>query len=113
MPVPVLVGIPWLISAVVSAFGAFVTFIGSFIVQRGIINTLLVSGSVLLLVGFIAFIDSQISIVLQNVAGYNFGILAANVIPSSTPVAIGMVLSADVARFTFDYSQALLDRKFK
>ena len=110
---PVLLGIPALITAIVSMLGAAGSAIIAFIAQRGIINVLFVAGYLTILAVFVSFLDAQIAIVLTNLDAYAWGSLVTSIVPTSAGTIIGIALTVDVARWIHDQSQAVLNRKFR
>lgn len=112
MAVPVLIGIPALISSIVTWATSLAAAFVAWIAQRGVINSLWMLGSLAIVGTFIATIDGLIATATGYVSGYAWGALATSILPDTTATAIGICLSADVARWLHDIGQSQLAKKF-
>ena len=112
MPARVLLGFPLLVGWLVTLFSSMMTAIVTFITQRGIINTLFVAASVAVLGVFVTFMDSQVSNALSQLASSDWGGLTYSILPTSTSSVVSIAMSVDAARWLYDQSQSMVDRKF-
>ena len=110
---PMLLGIPALISAIITWAGSMAAALAAYVAQRGIINTLAVAASLALIVVFIAVIDGLVTTASGYINGYAWGSLVTSIVPDSLPAAIGVSISADVARWTMDIGQSQVNKKFR
>ena len=109
---PVLLGIPAILGWLASAIGALGSAVVAWFTHRSAVVTLWIAATLALLAGFVAFIDAQIANALTYLSGFDWGPVVTNVMPDSAGVVAGIALSVDVAKWSYDKSQELVNRKF-
>lgn len=113
MAVPVLVGIPAAISALVTWAGSMAAAFAAFVAQRGAINALAVIASLALIATFIATINGLVSQATAYLDAYTWGSLVVSITPDSLGAALTVSISADVARWVLDVGQSQVNHKFR
>lgn len=112
MALPAILGLAKLGTIIGALFTNGIAAVVAWLSQRGIWNVLYLAAMMVLLVGFVTFMNAQIDIVLTSLAGFDLGWFVYGILPDNTAAILSIGLSAEAARWVYDQTQAAVDRKF-
>lgn len=111
MPVPVLLGLPWLAGVLSSAFGVIVSFFAAYITKR---LAIVAAGIVLITAAtgvFWAAMQALIAgLMLTFPVEYTMG--AALFAPSNLDESVSILVTAKLLRYAYDWKVRLMKYKF-
>jgi len=107
MAVPVLLGIPWLATALFTMFGSMVTFFGSYMAKRFAIMTAVVAALISLTVAFVLVLEGLISTISYATPdSFNQGM--SLIIPDNLSACVSVIATAMMARWVYDWKTKIV-----
>ena len=107
MAIPVIAGIPWLATILGSLFGGLLTFFAKFLSKKLALTAAFISASI----GLFAVFFSAAWALAQGViaaAPAELSMALSFVVPSNAPACLGAMLTADVARWVYDWNTRVI-----
>ncbi|MDG9922879.1 MULTISPECIES: DUF5455 family protein [unclassified Pseudomonas] len=107
MPLPAIIGIPFLASAIGGLFAGLVGFFATWMTKRLALTAAFVVASLALFGTFYAFCWALIQ-GIRVAAPPELDMALAFMVPSNAPACIGAALSVDVARWVYDWNTRVI-----
>lgn len=112
MPIPAIAGIPWLASAIGGIIGSLVAFLAKFLTRKLAIKAGYVTGFLLLLTIFAAFIV-QLMTVVVIVLPEGYGVMLSYLIPWNLPLCISVIVTARLGKWLWQFKVNILQSVFR
>lgn len=107
MAVPVLLGIPWLATALWTVFGSIVSFFGSYMAKRLAILSAVVTALISLTVAFVAAIEALVSTITYATPPM-FTHAMSLIVPDNLDNCVAAIASAMVFRWVYDWKTRIV-----
>ena len=110
MPVPVLLGLPWLFAALGSMFVVFVSFLAQFLTKKLLMVGIAVGAAVVLTVSLVLAFEGFFT-AIAHAAPAELTQAVGLVIPSNSVACITAIASAHITLWAYGWSIKVLDWK--
>lgn len=107
MPLPAIIGIPFLAGVLGQLFAGLVTFFVSFFTKKLALTAAFITGSLLLFGVFFAVCWGAFQAIIYA-SPPELGLALAFLVPSNAPACMGAILTVEVARWVYDWNTRVI-----
>ena len=110
MPIPVLAGLPWLVSILGGLLGSLIGYFAKFVTRKLAVVAAVVAAMVALTAAFMLAIEGLASAVMAS-APPELSIAASLVVPSNASACLSAILTGHLIRYAYEWNIKIVRMK--